>query len=148
MHTLRFVRRARKLGFSLDDIRQLVNLWHNPHRPSLEVKNLATQHIAELEARIQVMDFNGDGLSDILHAHTDLLGSTWQLSVLRNTTAAGGNPSSAGSTVADTHTVSRNETLWRIARRYGTTPRAIQSANDLPDTTIYPGQQLRIPATR
>jgi len=56
LHTLRFVRRARKLGFSLDDIRQLVNLWHNPSRPSLEVKNLALQQIAELEARIQELD--------------------------------------------------------------------------------------------
>lgn len=81
------------------------------------------------------------------HYHMALFPDPYRAYVDR-ITAAGGNPSSAGSTVADTHTVSRNETLWRIARRYGTTPRAIQSANDLPDTTIYPGQQLRIPATR
>ncbi len=36
----------------------------------------------ELESRFQVMDFNGDGLSDILHAHTDVYGETWQLTVL------------------------------------------------------------------
>ncbi|NKB86839.1 MAG: LysM peptidoglycan-binding domain-containing protein [Acidobacteria bacterium] len=47
-----------------------------------------------------------------------------------------------------TYVVSRGETLWRIARKHGTTPAAIQRANDLRDTTIYPGQELRIPATR
>ena len=62
--------------------------------------------------------------------------------------AASGRAASADSAASGTHTVSRNETLWRIARRYGTTPRAIQSENDLRDTTIYPGQQLRIPAAR
>ena len=46
-----------------------------------------------LESRFQVMDFNGDGLSDVLHAQTDLQGQTWQLTVLLNTTVAGGNPS-------------------------------------------------------
>ncbi len=45
-----------------------------------------------LESRFQIMDFNGDGLSDILHAHTDVLGRTWQLTVLLNTTVAGGTP--------------------------------------------------------
>ncbi len=38
------------------------------------------------------MDFNGDGLSDILHAHTDVLGEAWQLTVLLNETVAGGSP--------------------------------------------------------
>ncbi len=46
-----------------------------------------------LESRFQVMDFNGDGKSDVLHAYTDLEGRTWNLTVLLNNTAAGGNPS-------------------------------------------------------
>ena len=46
----------------------------------------------ELESRFQVMDFNGDGLSDILHAHTDVLGSSWHLTVLLNVSVAGGSP--------------------------------------------------------
>ena len=45
-----------------------------------------------LESRFQIMDFNGDGLSDILHAHTDVLGQSWQLTVLINVTTAGSNP--------------------------------------------------------
>ncbi|MBT8069577.1 MAG: VCBS repeat-containing protein, partial [Gammaproteobacteria bacterium] len=45
-----------------------------------------------LESRFRIMDFDGDGLSDILHAHTDVLGNAWQLTILLNQTAAGGNP--------------------------------------------------------
>lgn len=44
-----------------------------------------------------------------------------------------------------TYTVRRQDTLWRISRRYDTTPRAIQLANGLSSTEIYPGQQLKIP---
>ncbi len=67
LHTLSFVRSARKLGFGLDDISQLVNLWLNPSRPSAVVKSLAMQHIAELESRInelQAMRQTLQALSD------------------------------------------------------------------------------------
>lgn len=47
-----------------------------------------------------------------------------------------------------TYTVARKDTLWRIAQNHGTTPGAIQRANNLRGTTIYPGQKLRIPAAR
>lgn len=46
----------------------------------------------ELGSRFRIMDFNGDGLSDILQAHTDVLGKTWQSTVLLNSTVAGGSP--------------------------------------------------------
>ncbi|MFC1702756.1 FG-GAP-like repeat-containing protein, partial [Pseudomonadota bacterium] len=49
----------------------------------------------ELESRFQIMDFNGDGLSDILHAHTDVLGGAWQLSILLNISVPGGRPTLA-----------------------------------------------------
>ena len=49
---------------------------------------------------------------------------------------------------AGTYTVARKDTLWRIAQNHGTTPGAIQRANNLRGTTIYPGQQLRIPDAR
>jgi hypothetical protein len=45
-----------------------------------------------------------------------------------------------------TYTVRRSDTLWQISRRYDTTPRAIQLANGLRSTEIFPGQQLKIPA--
>jgi hypothetical protein len=44
------------------------------------------------------------------------------------------------------YTVSRKDTLWRIARRHGTTPEAIQRINDLSSTVIHPGQVLQVPA--
>ena len=42
-------------------------------------------------------------------------------------------------------TVGRRDTLWRIARRHGTTPEAIQRANGLSSTLIHPGQVLKVP---
>lgn len=42
--------------------------------------------------------------------------------------------------------VRRRDTLWRIARRHGTTPEVIQRANGLSSTTIYPGQVLKVPS--
>lgn len=51
LHTLRFVKRARELGFSMKDIKQLVGLWRNKTRHSSVVKSLASKHIAELESK-------------------------------------------------------------------------------------------------
>ena len=51
LHTLRFVRHARDLGFSIHEIGELVGLWHNRKRPSRQVKALAQAHIQELEAK-------------------------------------------------------------------------------------------------
>jgi DNA-binding transcriptional MerR regulator len=52
VHTLRFVRRARNLGFSLDEIRGLLSLWHDRARASADVKALTLKHVADLEVRI------------------------------------------------------------------------------------------------
>ena len=51
LHTLRFIRHARDLGFSIKQIAELVSLWQNRRRPSSKVKALAEAHIAELERK-------------------------------------------------------------------------------------------------
>ena len=55
LHTLRFIRRARDLGFSLDEIAQLLGLWADPKRASAEVRRLAERHVADLDERIARM---------------------------------------------------------------------------------------------
>lgn len=51
VHTLRFIRHARDLGFSIHTIGELVGLWQNRGRPSRQVKALAEAHIVELEQK-------------------------------------------------------------------------------------------------
>ena len=53
VHTLRFVRHARDLGFSIAEIGELVGLWHDRQRPSRQVKALAQAHIQELRRKAQ-----------------------------------------------------------------------------------------------
>lgn len=51
VHILKFVKRARELGFSMKAIKQLLGLWKNKKRSSSEVKKLTTAHIEELEQK-------------------------------------------------------------------------------------------------
>ncbi len=53
VHTLRFVRHARDLGFSIREIGELVALWHDRERPSRQVKAVALAHIDELQRKAQ-----------------------------------------------------------------------------------------------
>jgi Cu(I)-responsive transcriptional regulator len=65
VHTLRFIRRARDMGFGLDAITELVSLWHNRRRSSASVKRIAQKHHDELGQRIealQAMQRSLDGL--------------------------------------------------------------------------------------
>jgi MerR family transcriptional regulator, copper efflux regulator len=55
VHTLRFIKRSRELGFSMDDIAELVSLWHNRRRASGNVKRIAQRHSDELGERIAAM---------------------------------------------------------------------------------------------
>ena len=52
LQQLVFIRKARDLGFSSKRIKELLLLWQNPARPSREVKQLATAHLAEISAKI------------------------------------------------------------------------------------------------
>ena len=52
IHTLRFIRRARDLGFSMKQIAQLLGLWRNRRRASADVRRVAQHHISELDQKI------------------------------------------------------------------------------------------------
>jgi MerR family transcriptional regulator, copper efflux regulator len=52
IHTLRFIKRARDLGFSMAEIAELLKLWQNRRRSSAEVRRIASRHVADLEQRM------------------------------------------------------------------------------------------------
>ena len=62
VHTLRFIRRARDLGFSIAEIAELLKLWQNRRRASAEVKRIALRHVADLERRMAAMAGMRDSL--------------------------------------------------------------------------------------
>lgn len=55
VHVLRFIRRSRDLGFSIEEIGTLLGLWHDPTRTSASVKRIAQAHIDSLSERIAQM---------------------------------------------------------------------------------------------
>lgn len=67
VHRLAFVRRARDLGFSMAEIKDLLRLWADTHRSSAEVKKLTTAHIADLDGRIALLQEMRDTLSHLAH---------------------------------------------------------------------------------
>ena len=68
VHTLRFVRHARDLGFSISEIAELVGLWQNRKRPSRQVKALAQAHIQELEQKTQELLAMKATLEHLVHS--------------------------------------------------------------------------------
>jgi Cu(I)-responsive transcriptional regulator len=72
VHVLRFVRRARDLGFSMKEIEALLGLWRNRRRASADVKRLAQKHVRELDAKIAEMQAMRRTLVELAdHCHGD-----------------------------------------------------------------------------
>lgn len=65
LHTLRFIKRGRSLGFSLEQIKDLLSLWNDAHRASADVKAIALTHVADLEKRITELSEMRDTLQDL-----------------------------------------------------------------------------------
>lgn len=72
IHILRFVKRARELGFSMKDTKQLLGLWKNQNRSSSQVKNVAMKHKVELEKKLNEIQAMVDALNLLItHCHGD-----------------------------------------------------------------------------
>ncbi|UCE32830.1 MAG: Cu(I)-responsive transcriptional regulator [Burkholderiales bacterium] len=62
VRTLRFILRARSLGFPLERVRELLGLWRDRSRPSARVKALAMEHVREIEAKADELQSIGRAL--------------------------------------------------------------------------------------
>ncbi len=72
VHTLRFIKRARSLGFSMEETADLIALWRDKDRASAEVKAFALRHVADLERRIAELRGMADTLRHLAsHCHGD-----------------------------------------------------------------------------
>ncbi|QIL84066.1 Cu(I)-responsive transcriptional regulator [Diaphorobacter sp. HDW4A] len=67
VHTLRFIRRSRDLGFSMEEIATLLSLWKDKERASAQVKKVAQTHIENLEERIAAMQAIKRSLQSLVH---------------------------------------------------------------------------------
>lgn len=72
VHVLRFIKRARALGFSVRNIKELLALWQNTSRSSAAVKRIAREHIDELKDKIAELEAMVDALEHLArHCHGD-----------------------------------------------------------------------------
>jgi Cu(I)-responsive transcriptional regulator len=68
VHTLRFVRRARLLGFSVEEMAELLALWRDRSRASADVKALALRHVDDLQRRIAELQAMADTLRQLVES--------------------------------------------------------------------------------
>lgn len=72
LQTLMFIRRARNAGFSLAQIKKLLALWRNDKRPARDVHALASEHLAQLNAKIAELQSIAAALAHLVaHCHGD-----------------------------------------------------------------------------
>lgn len=72
LHRLRFIQRARSLGFGMVRIRTLLGLWDDPGRSSAEVKREVQSHIDALQAQIRSLQAMQQSLQQLArHCHGD-----------------------------------------------------------------------------
>lgn len=67
VHVLRFIKRARTLGFSVEETSVLLGLWQDRSRASAEVREIASTHIGALEIKIAELQGMVKTLSHLVH---------------------------------------------------------------------------------
>lgn len=67
VHTLRFIKRARNLGFSMEETAALLALWQDKSRASSDVKRIAIDHVRDLEIRIRELREMAGTLRHLIH---------------------------------------------------------------------------------
>ncbi|HYF43494.1 MAG TPA: Cu(I)-responsive transcriptional regulator [Ramlibacter sp.] len=67
VHTLRFIKRSRDLGFSMAEIAELLKLWQNRRRSSADVRRVASKHVDDLNQRIAEMEQMRQTLQHLIH---------------------------------------------------------------------------------
>jgi len=67
VHTLRFIRHARDLGFSMAEIGELLKLWQNQRRSSANVRKIAQKHLADIEVKMAEMAAMRKTLQHLVH---------------------------------------------------------------------------------
>ena len=65
VETLRFIHRARDLGFPVKDVAALLTLWRDRSRSSADVKKLALDHVAEIDVKIAELKSIRGTLTDL-----------------------------------------------------------------------------------
>lgn len=72
VHALRFVSQARDLGFSVEQMGDLLELWRNRTRASADVKAIALQHVEALQVKVRALQSMSDTLMHLAeHCHGD-----------------------------------------------------------------------------
>ncbi len=66
VHKLRFLSRARGLGFSIEDCRKLLALYNDSNRASADVKALAQQHVLDIDTKIEELHAMRDALKHLI----------------------------------------------------------------------------------
>jgi Cu(I)-responsive transcriptional regulator len=67
VHTLRFIKRARSLGFSMKDIKGLLDLWNDKSRSSASVRKIAGKHVDDLKRKIGELSAMANALEHLMH---------------------------------------------------------------------------------
>ncbi len=66
VQTLRFIRRARSLGFSVGEVAELLDLWRDRRRSSRQVRALASRHLRDIDGKIAALETMRDTLNELI----------------------------------------------------------------------------------